>query len=236
MFLYSSILADLRLKNIINSLKNKNVFKNKIILDSGCGPGRYIVHLLKYNPKRIIGIDSGKDIIKNNKIRFKKFKKIKFIHSKIDHLPLSKESVDFVISAGVLHHTKTSIIKLIEDHARVIKPKGYFFIFIVSNKGQELELWNFCRKVMKNINIKYAFNFLKNKIHPLRLQGFLDHSYGEYKLTSKEFLLKVLKKNFSSVQELQGIKGADVTKNNFPYDKYFKKRFGCGNLRFICVK
>jgi ubiquinone/menaquinone biosynthesis C-methylase UbiE len=144
--------------------------------------------------------------------------------------------VDFVISAGVLHHTKTNINKLIKDHARVIKPKGYFFCFIVSNKGQELELWNFCRKVMKNVDINFAFNFLKNKIHPLRLQGFLDHSYGEYKLTSKKYLLKILKKNFSRVQELQGVKGADVTKNNFSNDKYFKKRFGSGNLRFLCVK
>ena len=38
---------------------------------------------------------------------------------------------------------------MIKDHSRVIKKNGYFFVFIVGSGGQELDLWRFCRRVMK---------------------------------------------------------------------------------------
>ena len=63
-FLASSYLAKVRMKQIISKIsKNRNFFKDKIVLDSGCGPGRYIDYMITYKPKKIIGIDSGKNII-----------------------------------------------------------------------------------------------------------------------------------------------------------------------------
>ena len=53
----------------INALKE--IFKNKKFLDVGCGPGRYMESLNRFKPKEIIGIDSGTDIIKANKKRFR---------------------------------------------------------------------------------------------------------------------------------------------------------------------
>ena len=233
----SRILAELRLKQIINQISTKkNFFKNKIILDSGCGPGRYIDAMLNYAPKKIIGIDSGQLIIKECKKRFKKHKNAVFFNHRFDKLKFKNESIDFVISAGTLHHTKTSLKYLIEDHARVIKKGGHFFIFIAGSGGQELSMWKFCRKVMENININNSFNLLNKKISPMRMQGFLDHSYGEYKITKRRFLEKILRKNFSKIQKVVGINGADVTKETFNDDPFFTKRFGSGNLRYLCQK
>jgi len=238
----SKILAELRIKQVLNvaslneRVKVSSFLKDKYVLDSGCGPGRYINSLLKFNPKKIIGIDSGKSIIQSNRLRFSKYKNVKFIHSRIDKINLPSNSVDFVISAGVLHHLKASISKSVREHCRVVKPKGYFFVFIVGSGGQELKLWNFCRKVMGEININYTFSLLNNKISPLRLQGLLDHSYGEYKSTDKLVFEKILKNNFSKVIPIKGILGADVTKKTFFKDEYFLERFGSGNLRYLCVK
>jgi ubiquinone/menaquinone biosynthesis C-methylase UbiE len=237
----SKVLAELRIEQILkvfSKKKNthKNFFKDKVILDSGCGPGRYIYSLLKFKPKKIIGIDSGKSIIAANRLKFKKHQNVQFLHSRIDKINLESNTVDFVISAGVLHHTNTSIAMSIKEHSRIIKPKGYFFIFIAGSGGQELELWNFCRKTLEDIDISYTFNILNEKISPLRLQGFLDHSYGEYKSTTRIYFEKILKNNFSKVIELKGVNGADVTKYTFPHDNFFKKRFGSGNLRYLCIK
>jgi ubiquinone/menaquinone biosynthesis C-methylase UbiE len=233
----SKHMVDLRIKQIINNIsKNKFYFKNKIILDSGCGPGRYMESLLKYKPKEIIGIDSGSDIIKSNKIRFKNKKKLKFINSKFDKLKFKDEVFDLIISAGVLHHTKTSLSSMIKDHSRVLKKNGHFFVFIVGKGGQELDLWKFCRRVLIDVDIQKVFNKLVGVISPLRLQGLLDHAYGEYKTTSRVLFENILKKNFSRVKKIEGIIGADVTKNTFSNDKYFKIRFGTGNLRYLCVK
>jgi ubiquinone/menaquinone biosynthesis C-methylase UbiE len=236
LFNSSKILADLRINQINKIFPAKDFITGKIVLDSGCGPGRYIHSILKYKPKKIIGIDSGPSIIRSNKLKFKKYNNVNFIHSKIDSLPLKDNAVDFIISAGVLHHTKTSISKTISEHCRVLKPGGLFFVFIVGQGGQELDLWKFCREVMADLDIKYAFKLLNKKISHLRLQGFLDHSYGEYKSTNKKFLEGLLKKHFSFIKEIKGVSGADVTRFTFKDDKFFSKRFGTGNLRYICVK
>ena len=83
---------------------------------------------VKHKPYKIIGIDSGNSIIKENK-KFRKFQNVKFIHSTIDKLKIESQSVDFLISAGVLHHTKTDMEKLIKEHARVIK-KMVIFLYL----------------------------------------------------------------------------------------------------------
>jgi hypothetical protein len=70
----------------------------------------------------------------------------------------------------------------------------------------------------------------------MRIQGFLDHSYGEYKETPRLVFEKILRKNFSKIQKIDGISGADVTKKTFKDDSFFTKRFGSGNLRYLCEK
>ena len=237
LFNSSRVLAELRLKQIISKIsKSKNFFKDKTILDSGCGPARYIDVMLRYNPKKIIGIDSGKLIIKKNKKKYRNKKNVFFIHSMFDKIKLRSETIDFLISAGVLHHTKTDMKKLINEHARVIKKDGYFFVFVAGSGGQELALWKFCRRVMANIDIKYSYSLLKDKISPMRIQGFLDHSYGEYKETPRLLFEKMLKNNFSKIKKISGINGADVTRETFKNDNFFKNRFGSGNLRYLCKK
>lgn len=233
----SKVMVDLRVNQIMQMInKDKKYFKDKKFLDSGCGPGRYVESLNRFNPKEIIGIDSGGDIIKANKKRFKNFKNIKFFKSRFDKLYFKDESIDLLVSAGVLHHTKTNLSSMIKDHSRVIKKGGYFFVFIVGKGGKELDLWRFCRKVMRNINVKHVYNKLNKSISPLRLQGFLDHSYGEYKTISRKSFEKILKRSFSKINEVDGVPGADVTQKTFSNDRYFKKRFGSGNLRYLCIK
>ena len=69
----SKEMVSLRLKQIIDLLEGgKKFIENSIIIDSGCGPGRYTDVLSEYNPQKIIGIDMGKDIIIKNRKRFSK--------------------------------------------------------------------------------------------------------------------------------------------------------------------
>ena len=89
---------------------------------------------------------------------------------------------------------------------------------------------------MNSVHIKDVFNKLNNSISPLRLQGLLDHSYGEYKTITRKSFEKILKKSFSTIKKVDGIAGADVTPKTFSNDKYFERRFGSGNLRYLCIK
>ena len=143
---------------------------------------------------------------------------------------------DFVNSLGVLHHSEESMSKLIQEHSRVLKKNGYMFVFILSSGGMSFDLLRFCRTLLKDIPIDETYDYLKNKINPLRIQGFLDHSYGEYKKTSRKKFEKILEKNFSSFRRVKGILGCDCTPELYKKDKFFKSRFGEGDLRYLCKK
>ena len=148
----------------------------------------------------------------------------------------SDTSFDLVVSSGVLHHSKNPIPLSIKEHARVIKKNGYFFVFIVGTGGMQLRLWKFCRALLEDVGIEKTYNYLKNKISPLRIQGFLDHSFGEYQETKRKVFEKILKKHFSSIKRVKGILGADCTPELYKKDKFFKNRFGDGDLRYLCKK
>lgn len=235
----SKKIAELRMGQISKIAKDQfslDAFKDKIVLDSGCGPGRYINAIKEYEPQNITGIDSGGNIIKSNTKRFKGIPNISFVEGDCKKLPFDDNSFDFVLSAGVLHHVDAPINKTIEDHSRVLKPGGLFFIFLVGEGGMELEIWNFCEKLLANVPIDYVYERFKNSIHHLRLQGILDHSFSSYFQTNRNFCEKLLDDYFEEFVRVPGVKGLDVTSETFSDDAYFETRFGSGNLRYLCKK
>ena len=233
----SKKMVEPRVKQIVNMLPGGSKWiKNKSILDSGCGPARYIDCIYQYKPKNIHGLDKGKDIIKKNKIKFKKRKKISFSVSNFKKINFKNSSFDFILSVGVLHHCEVPIKKLMDEHFRVLKKNGMFFVFIQASGGLQLKLFKFYRNIMKKIDINYVESFLKNKINPLRIQGFLDHAYGELQPITRKDFEKYLKKKFKFIKRVPGIKGADVTPEIYKRDKFYKYRFGDGNLRYLLTK
>ncbi|MGL3827561.1 class I SAM-dependent methyltransferase [Candidatus Pelagibacter communis] len=233
----SKKMVEPRVKQIISMFPGGSKWiKDKTILDSGCGPARYIDCISSYNPKSIHGLDSGADIIKQNKIKFKSRKKISFSVGNFKKLKFKNSSFDFIFSVGVLHHCEVPIKKLMDEHIRVLKNNGMFFVFIQSSGGLQLKLWKFFRSIMRSIDISYVESFLKNKINPLRIQGFLDHSYGELQPIKRIDFEKYLKKNFKIIKRVPGIQGADVTPEIYKKDKFYKQRFGDGNLRYLLTK
>ena len=231
-FELSAKMVELRVQQIV-SMMPTGWLRNKAVLDAGCGPARYLRAFSRYSPKSLIGIDSGKDIIKRNKKRFPSFD---FFVRRVDNTRFRNASYDFVISAGVIHHLKTPLAKTIAEHARILKKDGYFFLFTVGQGGLELKMWEFVRNFLYDVNIEDMFSRFNGKISALRLQGLLDHSYGEYQQISRGNCEKILNKYFRQVVRVPGVVGLDVTPEIYRDDLYFSYRFGTGNLRYLCKK
>ncbi len=234
----SKKIAELRVNQIYELSKSKfniNPFYQNLILDSGCGPGRYVDAISKFDPKKIIGLDSGEEIIKKNKENFQN-KKISFIHGNSINLPFKDNEFDFVLSAGVLHHVNMPIEKTIPEHSRVLKDNGLFFIFLAGESGVELDVWDFCHKLFKSIPIEMVHSRYNNSINHLRLQGILDHGFSSYFHTNRDKFESLLKRNFNKIERVPGVQGIDVTMELFKDDEFFEQRFGSGNLRYICKK
>lgn len=227
----------LRLEQILSMTpQNGKWLEGRSILDVGCGPARYITCLLKYNPKTVIGIDFGADIIENNKQRFAEIPYVDFVIGSADKIPFKDDFFDFVTSVGVIHHLPTPIRTSIREHARITAPGGYLFVFIAGSGGLELKVWEFLRNFLYDISIEDMFRRFNGKISPLRLQGLLDTCYGEYQQTSREECERWLLENFRQIKRVPGIPGLDITPEIYKNDPYFEARFGSGNLRYLCQK
>lgn len=237
-FIGSKKIAQLRIDQIYELSKKEfdiDPFNEKLILDSGCGPGRYVSAISNYNPKKIIGLDSGNEIIDKNNKDFNE-RNITFVNGNSSSLPFKNEEFDFVLSAGVLHHVNMPIEKTIPEHSRVIKDGGLFFIFIAGKSGIELDVWNFCHKLLSDVPIELVYERFSNSINHLRLQGILDHGFSSYFHTDRNDFEKLLRNNFKDLIRVPGVPGIDVTEELFQDDEYFNLRFGSGNLRYICRK
>ncbi len=109
-----------------------NFFSNKIVIDAGCGNGRYINVINNISsppPRLIIGIDLSDSIFvaaKNCLI----FDNVVFVKMNLNLLPkILKNPVDYIYSIGVLHHTpdaKESFYNL----AKCVTKQGFISLFL----------------------------------------------------------------------------------------------------------
>ena len=235
-FAISRQIAEERTDQIISMLSGLEWFAGKHILDSGCGPGRYVDILRRFSPARVVALDQGERLIESLKVRFKDDPVVETVRGTCERLEFGDGSFDFVLSNGVLHHTPSDIHTMIRDHARVLKPGGVLFILLVGKGGLELKLWEFLRGFLYDVPIENILEKLVHVISPLRLQGIVDHMYGEYQQTDREEFEGWSRKLFGEIRRVPGIAGLDVTPELYADDPYFAPRFGTGQLRYLCFK
>ena len=97
--------------------------KNSEILDYGCGVGPVIEKVIKFNPKKITGIDISDVSISKAKGKFTNLNsKVELIVNNCENTTFSNNTFDIVYGLGILHHLKFS--KCINEILRILKPGG----------------------------------------------------------------------------------------------------------------
>lgn len=105
--------------NIILKDLLKYVTKKSIVLDVGCGTGKYAGYISKFVSK-IYALDISKQLLKFAKLK-NSSKNIEYIFANAAQLPFLDESIDFIISTwGSFSPNET-----IQEMKRVLKPGGY---------------------------------------------------------------------------------------------------------------
>lgn len=103
--------------------------QGKLILDAGCGSGRFAEVALQAGG-RVVGVDLSfaVDAARQN---LKSWKNFSLLQADILNLPLKQGSFDFIYSLGVLHHTpnpKAGFLNLVQ----LLKPDGKISITLYS--------------------------------------------------------------------------------------------------------
>lgn len=225
-----------RVKDLLTDTQlNKEYFKNKIVLDAGCGSGRWSYALLKLGAK-VIGVDISRGGVEVTNENLGKFKNFAVIQADIMDLPFKNNSFDFIFSWGVLHHTPKTFFafkKLIP----LLKPGGSLYIMVYEKnsplrttgtnvlryflrKMSDKERYQFCAKLIIRNGLLFVFlsHFLllvnyeeakKADIDLKQIQFGLYDAYSpryNYQHTIKEVKSWFEKNNFREIELTKPIK------------------------------
>jgi SAM-dependent methyltransferase len=215
-------------------------FKNKTVLDLGCGNGSISVALLKRGAKFCHGVDFGKKNILTAKYFTKILKlkkKSKFTYRDIvNYKP--KQKYDFIVCSAVLHHLKNKkdILKTLKNITLACNPGTHFYFFVRGFSGIRYLAQDLCRAALVNASpffirqILQIMGFSINKITHL-----IDWHKAVYLQTKPHEIINTLKKlNFTDFRRLKGPHRNDLDLNQVRAHKKGKTKFGTGELRFIC--
>lgn len=116
----------------------EQICKDKIVLDAGCGTGKFL-NILEKNSKKYIGIDLSNKQLDKAKNKSNK-NTSKFICSNLSKINIESNTVDLIISSWVLG-TITNLEernKCLSELKRLLKPNGKI-ILIENDENSEFE-------------------------------------------------------------------------------------------------
>lgn len=224
-----------------NGLNPKKTAKGKLVLDAGCGGGRYSVAWKLLGADSVIGLDFSTQGIEDaqKRVEEKGIKKVKFIKGDVLNIPFDDNSFDIVFSNGVLHHT-SNWKKGIKEIVRVLKPEGFGWLYLIESPGGLFwDLSEILRIVMKGINLNVARNSLYLiGIPPNRVFYILDHIMVPINIRlGTDEIEKCLKQTgATNIRRLK--RGVDFNRIEQIFQKkpYAKTKYGIGENRYIFTK
>lgn len=131
-------------------------YRNKSILDAGCGTGIDMASQAMNNAN-VIGIDMARKPLKIAKRRMERLNlKAKLVQGDLEMLPFRGNSFDMCYSIGVLHHTPSPGVALSEVK-RVLKSEGEV-IFLLYHRYSLATIFNLVNRVVYNLTLKITGN------------------------------------------------------------------------------
>jgi ubiquinone/menaquinone biosynthesis C-methylase UbiE len=213
--------VDLIRKRLKTNRFSELQFKNKIILDVGCGSGRFCVLASYLKAKKIFGIDSSKININYNKKKFKKFPNIKFYFGDNTNLKIKSNFSDITISQGVIHHT-TDMFKSLNELIRVTKKGGKILLLVYGEHGMRWSLIKKLRPISNLIGKKEIIRIMKQNNFPMNnIKNFIDDLFVPIQTqTGIDHLSKYLQMNKLKIKIWNKYKTFDHEQN---IDKYLEE-------------
>lgn len=132
--------------------------KETIVLDVGCGSGRWDYYLAD-KVKFIEAIDPSNAVVTASQILQEK-DNIRVTQASVSNIPFDDESFDFVMSLGVLHHIPDTQ-QAVNDAVKKLKKGGHFLVYLYYN----LDNRGFFYKLL--FRFSNLFRFLISKLPTL---------------------------------------------------------------------
>jgi len=156
-------------------LIKRDWFRDKKVLDAGCGNGRWSYGLAKLGAKLTCVDINSIAIEETRKVLHEFNNEFTFIVSSLEELNLPQESFDLVFSWGVLHHC-VSFTKSLQYLTKTLKSGGIIYLYLYGRDSlsmeEDLKLFKKRVEYNKTVDEEKRYQILldrvngdKNKIH-----------------------------------------------------------------------
>lgn len=216
------------------------LFKDKVVVDAGCGSGKFSAAIAKFGAKQVIGLDIGKKGLEFARAQAKKVPygdRLDYRYGSLLEIPLSDSCVDIVWSNGVIHHT-LDYEKCLSEFNRVLKKGGTLFLYVDGPMGLfELMCDTF---VASHIDLprELVQHFLARLgINSGRIYWIIDCMFAPYERKTSEELEGLLRKyGFDKLRHLP--RGVDIDNNEMVAAgvPYAEIKHGNGMLKYLAEK
>lgn len=177
---------------------NKDDFKNKTVLECGCGAGPDTEILLSLGAK-VVAVDlTSVEVTKKNLGENQNYA---LLQASIDDLPLKKDSFDIVYCHRVLQHTPNPA-KTLDHILSFVKPEGKVFVHSYGYSLFQFFRWKyFLRPITKRMPSKLLYNII-NFFGPFLyyLSSFF-YKFGKVGIGINYFLIPF--ENYSNIPHLK---------------------------------
>ena len=225
----------------VNGLDPYKLFKDKYVVDAGCGSGKWTCAIARLGAKKVLGIDIGKkglEFANKMKGKISEASCVEFSHANLTNITLEDESVDFLFSNGVVHHT-VDYNKCLKEFFRVLKHTGEMYLFVNGPWGLwELHLDNTLKVVCRSIPQRVMYNFLVSTgMHSGAIYWVMDNFYVPYERKSKDELEELLHQvGFVDLRQLARGLESDYIEKVFRNAPYASLRYGEAQLKYLAKK
>jgi SAM-dependent methyltransferase len=138
---------------------NADYFEDKVVLDAGCGMGRFSRLAAEFGARQVVGVDLGHSVDVAYQ-RLRSFPNIHIVQADILSLPL-KQDYQYIFSIGVLHHT-VDPRRSFEALLSLLQTKGGISVWVYGreNNGWIIHVLNPIRTKITSKMPHWALNTL----------------------------------------------------------------------------
>jgi ubiquinone/menaquinone biosynthesis C-methylase UbiE len=201
-------------------------FKNKSVLEIGCGPGGNLSEILPYQPKQLVGVDISAQMVALAKKNLPSAIEVLKING--TELPFKDKQFDIVFTATVLQHNTDEVMlkKLMNELCRVSNNQ----VFILERIEEEIKGDELCH----GRPISYYSEIMKQNGFTFQSQKFIN-------IRASYYMAGVIRKGLNprSRQEGEPLNGISVGLQNLllpitaQADKVFTSNKDIARLEYI---